>query len=81
VSDRPRSAAAVEGFPYGWPGLVCYFDAEHRQAHTRDDLRGMVSRALAGQTTIYAVWPGEYRSDLFVIDDPAKLHEAIRPRR
>lgn len=75
--------ASTTDFPYSFPGLVCYFDAELQQAQDRDGLRNMVRRALAGETTIYAVWPGQYRSDMFVIDKPELLAQrltALTPR-
>ncbi|MEE0731414.1 MAG: hypothetical protein UCJ19_12765 [Oscillospiraceae bacterium] len=35
----------------------------------RDSMRTAYERARAGSTKIYAVWPGNWSSDLFLIDD------------
>jgi hypothetical protein len=43
----------------------------------RADVRDATRRALAGETTLYAVWPGQWSSDLFVIDEVDKLADAI----
>jgi hypothetical protein len=73
-------AASEAPFPYGWPKSVCYFEilgGQPKQLYTRDEVREAVSMALQGRTTLYAVWPGQYRSDLFWIDKPELLAEAI----
>jgi hypothetical protein len=78
--EPTRSSAAAERFPYGYPGIVCYFelaDGQLRKAHTRPDIREAVVRAHLGQSTLYAVWPGRHRSDLFVIDDLPALAAAV----
>lgn len=77
-SLRPASAAP---FPYGYPGIVCYLEQSGTaisQMHTRGDLRDAVRRAHAGESRLLAVWPGQYRSDAFVIDDLAALAEEIK---
>lgn len=74
-----RSASAAP-FPYGMPGRCCYFeivDNAPRHLHYVDDMRDATRRAVAGETTLYAAWPGQYRTDLFVIDKPELLAEAI----
>lgn len=75
-----RSASEAP-FPYKSNRIVCYFeviDSEPAPVGTAiGDLRDAASRAVAGETTLYAVWPGQYRSDLFVIDKPELLAEAI----
>lgn len=79
MSKKP-SLASEAPFPYGWPKRVCYFVFENGapvQLCSRDDTRSAVRAALGGGPSIYAVWPGEYRSDLFVIDEPAKLAAEI----
>jgi hypothetical protein len=75
---RPASAAP---FPYGYPGIVCYLEqtgTEINQMRSRDDLRGAVRRAHVGESRLVAVWPGQYRSDAFIIDDLAALAEEIK---
>jgi len=64
--------ASEAPFPYGYPGLVCYIelrDGEMSQCFKRDDLREAVRRGQAKVSRLFAVWPGQYASDLFVIDD------------
>lgn len=67
-------------FPYDWPGHVAYI--EHRDTQiawlkTRPETREAVKRALAGQSVIFAAWPGQWKTDLFVIDDPQQLADAL----
>jgi hypothetical protein len=40
-----------------------------------------VRRALTGKTKIYAAWPGEWRTDLFLVDNVAKMAEALKIER
>lgn len=73
--------ASETTFPYGWPGAVCYFTVsagfEPQQIRGRDDMRRAVDLALTDQVQIYAAWPGRYRTDVFLIDEPGLLAEAI----
>jgi hypothetical protein len=71
--------ASEAPFPYGWPGKVCYFtlDPLLTSVRDRDGMRAAVRAALAGDVEIYAAWPGQYRTDLFHIDQPQRLAEAI----
>lgn len=90
MADPERKEAALdlrlrrsseEPFPYGWPGTVAYAvvngNGPLEQIRYRDDMRAAVRAAMAGEVRIIAAWPGRYRTDLFVIDDPAKLAAAI----
>lgn len=73
--------ASEHPFPYGYPGLVCYirqYGTELTQLRTRDEAREAVRRAIEGNGRILAVWPGQYRSDLFLIDDLPALAQAIK---
>lgn len=75
-----RSSKDSEAFPYGHSGLVCYMelkDGALLQLGAREVMRDAVQRALAGDSEIYAVWPGRWRSDLFIIDDLPSLAAAI----
>lgn len=72
-----RSAKETECFPYNSP-LVCYFevykDGKVRRVHhkNKSDIKeviGAYERASEDITTLYAVWPGNWSSDLFIIDD------------
>lgn len=77
LNVRPASAAP---FPYGWPGYVCYavLNGENLvQIRGRDEMRKAVREALAGNAHILAAWPGEYRTDMFLIDEPQRLADAI----
>ncbi len=67
-----RSAKAVEHFPYK-SKLLCYIevmsngtvkDVSYSQ-HKREALENVKS----GESRLFAVWPGQWRSDLFKIDD------------
>lgn len=64
-------AASEVPFPYA-SRRVCYFrlvDGLPEQVRGKVDLR---AAALDGQQ-LFAAWPGEWRTDLFVIDDPSEL--------
>lgn len=78
--------ASEAPFPYGYgDGSVCYFtlrlvdeiQVPIQLPRFRATFRLAVEDAIKYGTTIYAVWPGQYRSDLFVIDKPELLAEAI----
>ena len=73
--------ASEAPFPYGWPGRVCYIECRGdelpEQIRSRDTFRDAVARALRGESTLLAAWPGQYRTDLFYIDKPELLAEAI----
>lgn len=72
-----RSAKEQEFFPYTG-STMCYIevgkDGEVSQLHhkNKSDRPGVLAayqRAISGDCVIYAVWPGNWRSDLFLIDD------------
>ena len=71
--NQPRSVADLEDgeFPFD-SNRVCYFeivDGEPRQVPQYiGDRRRCIKRARAGEAKVFAVWPGEWRSDLFVLD-------------
>jgi hypothetical protein len=74
--------ASETTFPYGWPGIVMYaqIGADGKLAQCsrfRADFRATVRAAMAGKVQLIAAWPGDYRTDLFEIDDPAALAAAI----
>jgi hypothetical protein len=63
-----RSAAAVgKDFPYTQK-TVCYIEVVNDGSVTFNS-NGAYGRAVAGESRLFAVWPGQYRSDLFAIDD------------
>ena len=74
--------ASEAPFPYGWPGIVMYavIESDGRLAQaprTRSDFRDVVQRAIDGEVQLIAAWPGEYRTDLFEIDDPERLGSVL----
>jgi hypothetical protein len=74
-----RLASKADHFPYGWPGSrVCYFTIANNRPvpmRYRDDMRVVLAKKKPPM--IFAVWPGQYRSDLFVIDDIEQLRKAV----
>ena len=66
---QPRSAKSVGlDFPYQLR-TICYFEVfrDGTVSWKVDD--GTVARVRADETKLYAVWPGEWSSDLFLVDD------------
>jgi len=72
-----RSAKEVDNFPYS-SSTVCYFEVDkngnvsqvyHKNKSDRPSVLEAYQRVMNKTTTLYAVWPGNYRSDLFIIDD------------
>lgn len=67
-----RSAKETKCFPYRMK-TVCYFevfpDGKIEQLQTAGEKLDAYCRAKDGESNIYAVWPGQWRSDLFTIDD------------
>lgn len=66
---EPRSAGALgRDFPYNLK-TVCYIEVfeDGTVSHGRDT--GTYERARSGKSRLFAVWPGEWSSHLFVIDD------------
>ncbi len=67
-----RSAKEAGCFPYS-SKLVCYIEVfsngETRQlAHAGEKIEAYCN-ARDGKSKIIAVWPGKWRSDMFIIDD------------
>ena len=67
-----RSAKATRCFPYR-SNLICYFEVFHngfvKQLNDVESRVEALFRAKRSKTKICAVWPGKFRSDLFIIDD------------
>ncbi|GAA4993664.1 hypothetical protein GCM10023205_77930 [Yinghuangia aomiensis] len=73
---EPRSAAALGAeFPYAQRTL-CYIEIAGDGAVTHGTDAGTYERARSGQSRLFAVWPGEWASHLFVIDDPDEYARA-----
>jgi hypothetical protein len=67
--QEPRSAGELGAeFPYTL-GKMCYIEVGSDGSVRWGRDAGTYERALAGETRLYAVWPGEWSSHLFVIDD------------
>jgi hypothetical protein len=65
----PRSAAAAgKDFPYD-SRTTCYIEVDNDGSVTQGVDAQAYQRAVAGTSRLFAVWPGDYSSDLFVIDD------------
>ncbi len=78
-----RSASACRNFPYKMK-TVCYFEIDsegnvnripHKNKSDIEDVREALKRAEQGVTKIYAVWPGNWGSDLFIIDNLEEFAE------
>lgn len=82
ISTLPR-LASESPFPYK-SQRVCYIERHAsgmlHQIRTKAHMTEAITSARAGTIDIVAVWPGEYRSDLFVIDDLDALAEARKIR-
>ncbi len=66
---QPRSASASgKDFPYNLP-TMCYIEVSNSGVVTFGDDVVAYERAIRGESSLYAVWPGNYSSDLFHIDD------------
>ena len=72
-----RSAKAQKYFPYTMDTLS-YIEVRkdgavsqmhHKNKSDRPGVSEAYQRAICGDSTLYAVWPGKWRSDLFLIDD------------
>ncbi|GAB2992026.1 hypothetical protein LWP59_33845 [Amycolatopsis acidiphila] len=75
--NEPRSAASTgNDFPYK-AKTVCYIEVGKDGKVTQGGGRESYDRALAGECQLYAVWPGEWRSDLFIIDDLDEYARAL----
>lgn len=75
-----RKATEVSDFPYA-STRVCYlemFEGElYAVKHYADDRREAARRAVAGESQLIAIWPGQYRSDAFLVDEPALFARAV----
>lgn len=76
-----RSAKEQEYFPYD-SKLVCYVlvsksGTVSQVQHSRSELTAAYMAVSEGKAVLYAVWPGQWRSDLFVIDDLNAFADAV----
>ena len=67
-----RSAKETGCFPYD-SKLVCFLEVaqngETRQISNAREKLIALKNARSGESKIYAAWPGQWRTDLFIIDD------------
>ncbi|MBM7788731.1 hypothetical protein [Tenggerimyces flavus] len=74
---EPRSAAALgREFPYRL-ATVCYFEVQTDGTVLWGGGRESYDRAVAGESRLFAVWPGEWSSHLFLIDDLEVFARAV----
>jgi hypothetical protein len=67
--QEPRSAGALGvEFPYTL-ATMCYIEVGRDGSVRWGNNASTYERALAGDSRLYAVWPGQWSSHLFVIDD------------
>lgn len=76
-----RSAKEQEYFPYD-SKTTCYIlvrkNNEVEQVnHSISNLTEAYNSVLNGDAKLFAVWPGQYRSDLFVVDDLNAFADAV----
>lgn len=80
---NPRSTR-LSAFPHTHAGgPICYMKLEKgvlTHCRFRNDLRQAVAQALVGQCEIYAVFPRQSRSDLFIVDDLENLAKTIQAK-
>lgn len=78
-------SAKESNFPYRMD-TVCYFEVykdgtvNHVPHKNKSDLNNVleaIKRSSKGITTLYAVWPGNWRSDLFIIDDLEEMAKSF----
>ncbi|MET9715259.1 hypothetical protein ABZZ46_07585 [Streptomyces rochei] len=66
--EARSAAAAGKDFPYTL-STTCYIEVHNDGKVTQGAGMDAYQRAVAGESRLFAVWPGEWRSDLFAIDD------------
>lgn len=80
-----KSAKAAGNFPYTMK-TVCYIQVDetgavlqvpHSNKSDRPNMLEAYKKVLEGTATLYAVWPGQWRSDLFLMDDLDALAQAF----
>ena len=74
---QPRSAGALgDEFPYTL-ATMCYLEVGSGGEVTYGRDEGTYVRVRAGESRLYAVWPGQWSSDLFAIDDVEEFGRAF----
>ena len=80
-----RRTKEEEFFPYT-EKTTCFIEVSSggtvRQVScNKSEMEEACALAKEGRTALYAVWPGRYRSDLFIVDDIEALSDAYGIRR
>ena len=76
-----RSTKEESFFPYAAKN-ICYIEfsangAVHQVSCSKESIEEACFRVKAERATLYAVWPGQYKSDLFAVDDMDALSDAF----
>jgi hypothetical protein len=71
-----RLASESENFPFEL-ATVCYIEVGADGGVTSPPEEHVQDRVRRGESRLYAVWPGHYRSDLFLIDDIDEYEKAL----
>lgn len=76
-----RSARESDNFPYA-SKQVCYIEVDKlcnvsQVDHNNSAMQAAYNNAANGKSELFAVWPGNYQSDLFIIDDLNALADAF----
>ena len=79
-----RKTSQTDGrFPFGDRTNVCYIEQSSvdgtikQVGNKKADQQDALDRAHKGEITLYAVWPGQWRSDLFLVDDLFPMADAL----
>lgn len=79
VHDSIRLSSEAP-FPHCWDTKLCYFElrgGEVIKPQGRNAVRDAVRRAHSGESLLFCAWPGQWRTDLFVIDDLENAAKAL----
>lgn len=76
-----RSAKEQEWFPYD-SKKTCYILVDNngnisQVTHNKAELKSAYDSVLGNKAVLYAVWPGQYSSNLFIIDDMNAFADAV----
>lgn len=80
-----RKCSEVDSFPYT-AKYCCLIEVRknniveqitHYRKMDLDDVKNAYLRAANNESVLYYVWPGNYRSDMFVVDDLDQFSKAF----
>jgi hypothetical protein len=78
--SEPRRCSEQDWFPFTYMTtayLAVRSDGAVFWPGTTEERRDAVRLVMAGVAMLYAVWPGQRRSDVFVVADPGEVAEAF----